>query len=291
MKEIKQIIILALLVTFSSCASTQKIELGANVSQKGIEVSQKALNVLNTLEEQSYIGKKLEDISRILVSPNLSDLKLPDTEQIEILKQLQPRIDAYKSLLSIYQTFNKLADSNHGERTFNATSALQSSYNTVQSLPGLPDSIRNNNSEFTRLVTQSMQAKKIMEYNQEMYILTKIYVDIWERDHKTWSNVIDGFYDSYINRLNSLPISKFDLTKIAKDENFPFKDDEVAISIYRLKEREKFESQKNAVKQELTNLTKALNELNKLHAELMKPETDLSSIIYLINSIDNLLKK
>lgn len=288
MKSLLKLLIFLLLV---SCSSTKVIELGGKAANKGTDVSQNALDLYSTLQQQADIEKSLRDKCDILANPDPTSMTLPDNKIKDFTKQIAPRIKAYQSLLNTYRAFALLTDSKYGDKTKEATSALKDAYNAIEKLPDIPSAISAKLPDVLKMVTQEIQAKKIKEHNNILYELTKIYILLWDEDQKIWNDYIDMVYNQYANCLNSVNSKKYDVKKIADLDNEPYSDDATIILMYRLKNRNDIFKQRDAIKEQLIDFGKALSELNKAHSEIAKQKTDISEVISILNSIENLLKQ
>jgi hypothetical protein len=288
MKHLTKLIIILLL---SSCASTQLIELGAKASTKGTEVSQKALDIYSLLSQQSAIDKSQQDKIKVLTHPSPATMPLPDTKAQDFSKQIAARVKAYQSLLNTYRAFSLLTDSKYGDKTQEAVSALQESYNSIEKLPDLPAAVSSKLPAVSKMITQSIQAKKIKVHNQVLYSLSQLYLTLWQEDQPVWNEYIDRIYDDYASGLNTIDSKKYDTKKIAEISKEPYSDVSILILMYRLDERDKIVEQKNEIKKQLDDFGKALSELNQVHAEISKSATDVSEATKMLTSIENLLKQ
>lgn len=288
MRHLSKILIIILL---SSCASTNIIELGNKASTKGTEVSQKALDIFTLLSQQAEIDKSQQDKIKVLTNPSPATMSLPDTKIQDFSNQLSARVKAYQSLLNTYKIFTLLTDSKYADKTKEAVSVLQESYNSIEKLPGLPTSVSEKLPEVSKMMTQAIQAKKIKTHNQILFSLTELYIQLWDEDQKVWNDYLDRVYDDYSKGLNTVDSKKYDSKKISELSKLPFSDEATIVLMYRLEKREEIILQKNEIKKQLDAFGKALKELNKVHAEISKSKTDISSVTIMINSIENLLKE
>ena len=284
----KNLIVLLLILT--SCGSSKIIELGGQAATKGIEVSQKALDIYTTLGEQKDIDKSQQDQLKILVNPDPSTMNLPDTKVTDFSAQLKPRIGAYKKLLAVYQAFALLTDSKYSDKTKEAISALQDSYDSLNKLPDLPESVSSKLPELGQYLTEAIQAKKIKKHNEILYCLSKIYLELWNKDKDTWDQYIDMVYNSYAEGLNTVESKRYDAGKISDNNNDPYSGDATVILMYRLNVRDGIIKNRNDLKKQLDDFGKALEELVKAHSEIAKEKTDITSVISSINKIEELLK-
>jgi hypothetical protein len=288
MRHLSQILIILLL---SSCVSTKIIELGGKASTKGTEVSQKALDIFTLLTQQADIDKSQQDKIKVLTHPSPAAMKLPDTEIQDFSSQLSVRIKAYQSLLNTYKVFTLLTDKKYSNKTQEAVSSLQESYNSIGKLPDLPTAVSEKLPEVSKMITQTMQAKKIKNHNQILFSLTDLYIKLWDEDQKVWNDYVDRIYDDYSIGLNTVDSKKYDSRKIAELSKLPFGDEATLILMYRLEVRNEIAKQKNEIKKQLNDFGKALKELNKVHAEISKSKTDISDVTNMIKTIENLLNE
>ena len=274
----------------SSCASTKIIELGGKASTKGMEVSQKALDVYTVLSQQAEIDKSQRDKITVITNSNPAIMSLPNNVVPNFSEELAPRIEAYQSLLNTYKAFTLLTDTKFGDKTQEAVSALQKSYNSIEKLPNLPTTVSAKSTKVSKMIIQEIQAKKIKKHNQILFDLTQLYIAAWDEDQKFWNEYIDLIYNNYSNRLDSLDVKKYDAKKITKNAEEPY-NEEIVILMFRLEKRDKIVKQKNEIKKQLNDFGKALKELNKVHGEISKSKTDVSDVINMLNTIENLLKQ
>ncbi|MGO4770689.1 hypothetical protein ACEN2I_03425 [Flavobacterium sp. W22_SRS_FK3] len=282
--------ILLLLVLLSSCSSSKVIDLGGATATKGIDVSQKALTVYSSLLDQSGIDKSQQDKIKVLTNPNPSTMKLPDTKASDFSNQLQPRIEAYQKLLTVYTEFNLLTDSKFSDRSKEALISLENSYNAIAKIPDLPEDIRGKLPNIFSIITQTVQAKEIKKHNEILYSLSQVYLELWNDDKPIWDEYLDLVYNSYSDGLSTVDSKRYDVNKISQSSMEPYSDSATIILMYRLSNRDEIMKQKNDLKQQLTAFGKALQELNKTHAEMSKQATDISSVISSLNKIEELLK-
>ncbi|QQT56171.1 hypothetical protein I6I98_13270 [Sphingobacterium multivorum] len=279
------------IILLSSCGSAKIIDLGGKAAIKGTEVSQKGLDIYTMLSQQSGIDKRQQDIVKILTHPSPGTMALPNSPINDFSKQLVVRRKAYQSLLNTYNVFALLTDSKYGDRSHEAVSALQESYNSIEKLPDLPTTVSSKLPEVSKMISQSIQAKKIKSHNQILFGLTELYVKLWEADLKTWDNYLDHVYDDYSTGLNTVDINRYDYKKILEISKLPYKDEPTIIMMYRVEQRDEISEKKNTIKKQLDDFGKALKELNKVHAEISKSTADIVDITKMINSIEGLLKE
>ena len=282
---------LILILLMTSCTSTKIIELGGKAATKGTEVSQKALDLYTLIGQQKDIDKSQQDKVKVLTNPSPSTMSLPDTSISDFSNQLNPRIEAYQSLLNTYKAFCLLTDSKYGDKTKEAVSALQDSYSAIATLPEIPNVVSAKLPEVSQTITQAIQAKKIKEHNQVLVSLTELYIMLWEEDLKKWNDYVDTVYDNYATGLNTVNSKTYNAKKISEDSKEPYSDDSVLILMYRLQKRDEIIKQKNDIKKQLADFGKALKELNKAHIEISKTKTDISEVIKTLNTIENILKQ
>jgi len=287
MKHFSKLLIILLL---TSCTSTKIIELGGKASTKGTEVSQKALDIYTLLSKQTEIDKSQQDKLKVLINPKPSEMALPDTKAQDFSKQLASRVKAYQSLLDTYKAFTLLTDSKYGDKTQEAVSALQQSYNSIEKLPDIPTTVTSKLPEVSKMITQAIQAKKIKAHNEILASLTSLYIILWDQDQKIWNDFIDRIYDDYSNGLNKVDSKRYNAKKISEDFKEPYSDESTVILLYRLDKRDEIVKQKNELKKQLNDFAIILKELNKVHVEISKSKPDISDVIKTLNSIENLLK-
>lgn len=287
----KTILLVLLIMLLTSCGSARMIELSGKASLKGVEVSQQALEVFDLLSQQADIDKLQQDKVKILTHPNPSAMPLPDTKTQDFSKQIVPRIKAYQSLLNTYKAFGLLTDNQFGEKTREAFASLQESYNAIEKLPDLPATVSDKLPEVAKMVSQSIQAKKIKKHNLVLYNLSQLYLTLWNEDQKIWNDYIDLIYNTYASGLNTVDSKRFDIEKIKSESKEPFSDEAIVVLLYRLNYRNEILKQRNTVKKQLSDFGKALSELNQVHAEIAKTKTNISDVTSLLNSIENMLKQ
>lgn len=281
-----------LLFLLASCASPKIIELGGKASTKGQEVSQKGIDLLKVLSQQAAIDKSQQDKITVLTDPDPEKMPLPDTKvKNDFPKALDIRMKAYQNLLNTYKAFSLLTDSKYSDKTQEATSALQDSYNAISSLPDIPATVSAILPKVAKMISQGIQAKKVKKHSEVLFALSEAYAKLWEADKKTWNAYIDRVYDDYITGLNGVKSSRYDAKKISENNTEPFSDAPTVILMYRLNKRDELTKEKNKLKKSLDDFGKALDELNKAHAEISKSKTEISDAIKTINTIENLLKE
>lgn len=289
MKTLISLLFFLLLLT--SCTSSRMISLGGKASSTGTEVAQKALDLYGLLSKQADLDKSQQDKLKVLTHPDPASMKLPDTKVNDFSAQLEPRINAYQSLLATYRAFTLLTDDKLGDRTREALSALQSSYNAVAKLPDLPASVSSRLPEVAGLFTRAIQAKKIKAHNQALFELTQLYLALWKEDQKLWNDYLDRIYDDFATGLNTVDSKRYDAGKIDALTKTPYSDPSTIILMYRLDKRDEIIQQKNEIKSQLELFAKALEALNQTHAEIAIDKSSIPDIVDTLNTIDNLLKQ
>lgn len=288
--DMKNLIKLFIILLLTSCASMKSIELGEKATKAGVEVSQKALDIYSLLSQQVYIDKSQQDEVKVLTDPNPSEMVLPDTKVQDFSGQFASRIEAYRSLLDTYTIFTLLTDSKYGDKTQEALTSLQKSYNSIEKLPDLPSAVSSKLPEVSKMIAQAIQVKKIKVHNEVLFRLTSLYISLWEEDSKAWGMYIDGIYDHYLTGLNSVDPKKYSVKKISSIYKEPYDDESTLILLYRLEKRDEIVRQKNDIKRQMDNFGKALRELNQIHIEMSKSRTDISGVINKLKTLDQLLK-
>lgn len=280
-----------LIILLASCGSAKMLELSGRASLKGTEVSQQALEVFDLLSQQADIDKLQQDRVKILINPNPATMGLPDTKAQDFSSQIATRVKAYQSLMETYKSFGLLTDSRFGEKTKEAFDALKGSYQAIEQLPDLPPAVANKLPEVAKMISQSIQAKKIKKHNLILYNLSQLYLTLWNEDQKIWNDYIDLIYNTYASGLNTIDSKRFDTEKIKAESKEPFSDAAIVILLFRLDYRNEILKQRNEVKKHLSDFGKALSELNQVHSEIAKTKTDISDVASLLNSIENILKQ
>src|SRR6266536_2567608 len=187
MKKLSKILFIFLL---TSCSSSKIIELGGQAASKGIDVSQKGVEIYTILGKQADIDESQQNKVAILTNPNPGTMTLPNKHSRNFVKQLQPRLNAYKSLLNVYQEFNLLTDSKFGDKTKDAASALITSFNSINQLPDLPSAVSSMLPEVSKTISQSIQAKKVKKHNEILLAITNAYLKLWTEEESLWNAYI-----------------------------------------------------------------------------------------------------
>ncbi len=234
---------------------------------------------MNEKAIKNFIDESQQNKVAILTNPNPGTMTLPNKHSRNFVKQLQPRLNAYKSLLNVYQEFNLLTDSKFGDKTKDAASALITSFNSINQLPDLPSAVSSMLPEVSKTISQSIQAKKVKKHNEILLAITNAYLKLWTEEEPLWDAYIDAVYDDYSSGLNSVPSEYFGAEKIKQNNVEPYSNDTIVILMYRLDKRDEIIIQKNDLKKQLSDFGKALADLDKAHAELAKEKTDISDVI------------
>src|ERR1700748_3381697 len=137
MKNYIKLLALLLLV---ACSTTKLLQTGSQVSKDGILVAQKGVDTYTLLSQQRDIERTQQDFIRILTMPNPS-AKFFDTTTDVIGKQIAPRINAYKKLITVYQAFGRLTGNDNSADTKTAADALTASYNSIKQLPDVSSGV------------------------------------------------------------------------------------------------------------------------------------------------------
>ena len=281
-----------MILTLSSCSTSSKIiQLGGNVATQGTEVSKKGVQVYQLIDSQFEIQKNLRDKIKVLENPDPQSLiKLPDTPKEDFSKQIGIRINAYRNLLDIYENFALLSDDKYSSKITEATKNLESSLATIKQIPALNDTQSNLISKITTQISQGIQAKKIKQNNETLFNLTELYVSVWKKDLPMWNDAIDNIYGNYIKELNLIENKVYDAKKVATEFKQPYNDN-ITVVMYRLKLRDEIITERDKVKGMINDFGASLQLLNMAHAEVSKTETNVSDLIFTLNSITNLLNK
>lgn len=286
----KQSLIILLVLFLTSCSSSKIIELGNATAAKGMDVSQKAQGIYATLSEQSAIDKSHQDEVKVLTHPSPSTMALPNTKAPDFSRQLQPRIKAYQNLFEVYKAFSLLTDPKYADKTKDAMTALQDSYDAIEKMPDLPAEVKTKLPNVLKMAGEAVQAKEVKKNNEILYLLSEVYLELWNADKQTWNEYIDLIYNSYAEGLNTVDSKRYDVNKISQSNSGPYSDTATIILMYRLRNRDDIMKQKNDVKKQLDAFGQALQELTKAHAEIAKQSTDISAVISSLNKIEELLK-
>ncbi|MCD0467859.1 hypothetical protein [Flavobacterium sp. ENC] len=286
----KQSLIILLVLFLTSCSSSKIIELGNATAAKGMDVSQKAQGIYATLSEQSAIDKSQQDEVKVLTHPSPSTMALPDTKAPDFSRQLQPRIQAYQNLFEVYKAFSLLTDPKYSDKTKEAMTALQDSYDAIEKMPDLPSDVKTKLPNVLKMAGEAVQAKEVKKNNEILYVLSEVYLELWNADKPTWNDYIDLIYNSYAEGLNTVDSKRYDVSKISQSNSGPYSDSATIILMYRLQNRDDIMKQKNDLKKQLDAFGQALQELTKAHAEIARQSTDISAVISSLNKIEELLK-
>jgi len=285
-----RIVFLLIPLFLLSCASGRMIELGSQASRAGMEVCNDALDVYATLSEQQEKDKLYQDRLKILLNPDPASMTLPDSETTDFSEQIEPRREAYKSLLNTYRVFNLLTDKEYGNKNEEALATLQNSYNSIAGLPDLPGEVSSRLPEIAGYLSEAFQAKKVRKHNKALYPLSEAYLVLWQEDSEIWIDYLNRIYDDYARGLNQVSPNRYDPEAIARDLDLPYSDSAVLLMMYRLELRNDIKKEKNNIIKEIADVEKALAELTHAHSEISKDKPSITDIISTLDKIEAIVE-
>lgn len=286
MKKILIIILFAL----ASCQAPKTVQLGAQVSQTGVEMGEKGIQMYQLLLSQAGIDKRHQERIKILTNPSPATMLFPNDTPRSFGAQIAPRIDAYYSLIEVYRVFSLLSDAKYANRSKEAINALQSSYSKLEKLPDLPDKVKTKLPQVMSALATSIQAKKIKEHNAVLYQLADTYYQLWMADLKSWEEYVDRVYNDYMEPIRGLEMKRYDIKKIAKDLDEPYGDDAVLVMLFKLQQCDEIMAKRDKIKQQLYAFGSGLRMLADMHAEISKQQTDIELVMSSLNKIVSFLK-
>lgn len=285
-----RVLILIIPVLLLSCTSGRMIQLGNEASRAGMEVCADALEVYSTLAGEAETEKLFQDRVKVLINPDPASMTLPDSETTDFSDQLGLRVQAYKSLLTTYKTFNLLTDKAYSKKNEEAVVALQNSYNAIEGLPDLPGEVSSKLPGVAKYLSEAFQAKKIKKHNEALFALSEAYLALWQSDSRLWIEYIDRIYDDYTNGLNQVSSDRYDPEAISRELHLPYKDKDVLLVLYRIEIRNEIRAEKQSIIESINDVEKALVELTYLHSEISKDKPSIPDIISTLDTIESLLE-
>ncbi len=250
----KTLLKIALLLLLVSCSSTKMIDLGNKASTEGINVCQRAIEIYTLLSDQADIDKSQQDRIKVLTNPDPATMTLPDVKTQDFSSIISARIQAYKNLSNTYRAFRLLADDKYSDRTQEAVSALQNSYNSIEKLPNLPEKVSSILPEVSKMITRVVQAKKIKTHNEVMYVLTSVFLVLWNEEEKIWYEYLDRIYNDYATGLNAVDSKTYDVKQITRLSGEPYTNESIIILMYRLNKRDEIIKHKMILRNNCTTL-------------------------------------
>jgi len=291
MMKMKLFFQLLVLLLLTSCSSSKLLlQTGAQASKDGILVCQKGVDTYTLLSQQQAIDQSQQQIILILSVPNPAAINLAENKASPIAKEIAPRINAYKSLLSVYQVFGLLTGSDEPGDTKAAEDALTASYNNIKQLPDLSASVSGFISTAGSAIMKQIQSGSVKKHNEALYELTKAYLALWNDEMPVWQKYLGLVYNRYANQLRTNPAAVYDMAKVKEALTEPYTGDAVILELFRVKQINDVTQQKAAVEKQLTDFGKALTLLNQAHLDLSKDASVTSDASNTLNTLETLLQ-
>jgi len=123
--------------------------------------------------------------------------------------------------------------------------------------------------ENTAKLEESVNAYQ-MSSGELMYGLNERFTESLTADLSNIRTFIDQFYQKYSDGLNKVPTYKFDTLKVEQLVDEPYRDKQVLIKLYKLQLDEEARAQVGILSNRAKLISDLLQELNMLHAELIK---------------------
>ncbi|MEW6161847.1 MAG: hypothetical protein AB1606_00775 [Nitrospirota bacterium] len=286
----RRLFFIFLVILINGCASQSSVRnLGVAVVLQGQALTDAALESYSILYQQKSIDKSQQDFIKIVTSPKPA-FTLPDTQPKDFSLQLNPRVKAYQELRKVYEAFHRISDLSFADQTKNATESLHKSIRSLKDIPDLPSPVSNIFPKLSALMIETIQAAEIRKHNAILLEFCKAYRELWEQDIPLWKDYLERVYKDYADGLISLNPTSFDEKQLSEIVKEPFSK-EIKVGLYKLQKRGISEAKRQEIEAKLDSITRAFGFLAAAHSELAKEEPSLTDLMYIVDSIQSILKE
>jgi len=197
-------------------------------------------------------------------------------------KSVHPNIalfqDSVKSDILLLQRFAKQTDSEQAKNRYDEI---------VQNIPfNLKKALQN----LEPLMHKAVGGRKIAYHADVMYRLTQIYYAVWDSEEVTVKR-IEEVFDKFDKRIEKLPNSIFDATKLSADLQQPYSDLNILVDLYKAKMKDRIRQSKKSIDTEIQDITTAMDLLIKINNELAKDKFLNSDLVDRIGDLKAVLDK
>jgi len=268
--HLKIVISLLILFVFTSSCNTNRPNYIEQSSQTALHLIDRVLKTYDKIDSLTYQEKYQQDMIEVLSNPVPKDMELPDNKRTDYSVELTKRKQAFSKLRNIFLKLSVIR-SNRPNFKKPDIKALYESYGVASRDNGLGFVVDTVNYNLQK-------AKKPYEHFAAIRDFTGKYIGQWNADFNNWDGLVDRICSNYVTYINEAPISIYDTEKIKSVITEPYKDNAALVQLYRLQLRKNAETNKNAMKQELANISKAIEKLDLLLNELSKKEPNESDL-------------
>lgn len=264
-------------VTFSSCQSDSK-NLKRDSYIAGAEIVENIIQKYENIETENYMARYQDELISILT--NTDSFPMNDFENIVFTAEKDKKIDAFRALKKVYNSYNLATDKNFVANN-ETPNFLMLACNSLDSL-SLDE-------------TQSTKVAEIKDYisasrfNHEvaLYELSLVYQQVWEEDSQNWINILNETFGKYSDGLEQVPTWIFDEEKLSKFVYEPYQGKETLVKIYKLNLKDEAYKQIDKSVNCLKGISKNYEDLNFINMENTKSEPATTEIEY---KLDNLMQ-
>lgn len=292
----KIFLITTLLLTIS-CDETQVKNLGSKVGLRGQDVGNSAVTALQKLAAYERIDYARRRKINIAVQPK-EIFTLPQEKLNAYLEvkhyfpdvAVSERIQLYRQLAKAYLALQKLSEGEFGKDSEEAVTAFNTSLSAIKAAPKLPSNASAFLAGVTGFIVNKKQAGDVRRANLNLYSLIRAHRELWEADRPLWEAYLKRVKGSYINNLRSIPAKNFDMEKLRKEVNQPYKDDEYIVQMYKNQEEAKVDDEIAELENYFDIVDQAFLQLEKGHIELSKQKPSYLDAIAELDRITTIVE-
>lgn len=276
---------------FNACGYTSNRDLTKNTDEQRIEVAQTLIDLYQNLDERIYRDTYQKDLMHILITQldtsGYYAVRTPATTAADFLEQ---RVVQFGQLKQFYEMCHDLKQEENPEITAAGSAFLFHVVDTALIVPpdSLPQPLQQAFSDVTLQLKDIRASKKMANMEQLVALVTKFYIYLWENDVLKINTYIDEVYDVYARDIENLPLHIFDAGKIRELINEPYQDKAILVRLYKRQMLNELEVNRLSVRDEIENISMALQLFDKLNENMQKERVNNSEIMQLIEDIDQL---
>jgi len=273
------IILLISTTLFMSCAENKKID--ADVAKTGIDISSKMIASYQLIEQYFHDEKNQSDLVKILLS---NSENLPEFKGKDYSLLIDSRIEIVRLYKKVLDDVNLLSDKRFSVKDVNL------SYSTETLCDSLFLFLTDNAGKNALLDAKNSVAGKKIEKFLVLKKLTFLMNEFYLKDTKIWKSHMNHSFNELDSNINNIPITMFDIEKIAKIVNEPYSDKTALVNMYKMKLRQKSYDLKNNTIQQINSIEEILSNYELLNAELAKKKPSDKYVESQLAKISSMLK-
>ena len=272
-------------VWLAGCQAPAALRDGASkIATKGQAVCDQALGFYDELPKMADKVKHARDIANIIADPHPEAVDPKNSSDADSYADfIKDRKAAYKALKQVYTALGTLSAASYGDQLKQATDSVQTSYNSLKNVPGIPDDVKGIVNAATAVIGDQIQAEQIRTHNETLSKLIIKFQSAWTADKMAMTGKITNAYDDIATQMATLDSSKVNEQKLADVVGLPFsKPINVGIYIYQWKQQAV--ADKSALLGQYDDVGTGLAALSNAHGELAKPQPAVPLITYWLDT-------